>query len=116
LALEAPRKIANADTLVKVLSTPPFIGFPRQIASLVKWLVPDRPPGEKPPGVRAGYLDGELLATPSLAIDRARLEVLHMGERVQRMMPPIMLATSPATKRLSARWSEWTMPWTPCTG
>jgi phosphate:Na+ symporter len=42
--------------------------------------------------VRAKYLDEELLSTPSLALDRVRLEVLHMGERVEEMMQRIMPA------------------------
>jgi phosphate:Na+ symporter len=42
--------------------------------------------------VRPKYLDEALLATPSLALDRARLEVLHMGERVQDMMSRILPA------------------------
>jgi len=40
--------------------------------------------------VRAKYLDEELLSTPSLALGRVRLEVLHMGERVEEMMKRIM--------------------------
>ena len=42
--------------------------------------------------VRAKYLDEELLSTPSLALDRVRLEVLNMGERVQDMLDRIMPA------------------------
>ena len=42
--------------------------------------------------VRAKYLDEELLSTPSLALDRVRLEVLHMGELVEQMMQRIMPA------------------------
>ena len=38
------------------------------------------------------YLDEELLSTPSLALDRVRLEILHMGERVQEMLTRIMPA------------------------
>ena len=92
IAAEAPRQIANADTVFKVLSTLLFVGFTKQIASLLTWLVPDHPPGDEPQTVRARYLDEELLATPSLAIDRARLEVLHMGELVQGMMSRILPA------------------------
>ncbi len=36
--------------------------------------------------VRPKYLDAELIRTPSLAVDRARLEVLHMGDRVRTMI------------------------------
>jgi phosphate:Na+ symporter len=92
LAAEVPRQIANAHTLFNVANTLLFIGFTGQFARLAEWLVPDRPLGEEALVVRARYLDDELLATPSLALDRVRLEVLHMGERVQDMMARIMPA------------------------
>ncbi|WP_242518817.1 Na/Pi cotransporter family protein [Halochromatium roseum] len=92
LAAEVPRQIANAHTLFNVANTLIFIGFTGQFARLAEWLVRDRPLGEEELVVRAKYLDDELLATPSLALDRVRLEVLHMGERVQDMMGRIMPA------------------------
>jgi phosphate:Na+ symporter len=42
--------------------------------------------------VRARYLDLELLGTPSLALDRARLEILHMGDHVREMLRSILPA------------------------
>lgn len=42
--------------------------------------------------VRSKYLDDELLSTPTLALDRVRLEVLHMGEKVEHMYEKIMPA------------------------
>ncbi len=92
LAAEAPRQIANAHTIFNVANTVIFIWFTGQLARLVEWLVPDRPLEEEALVVRAKYLDEELLSTPSLALDRVRLEVLHMGERVQEMMSKIMPA------------------------
>jgi phosphate:Na+ symporter len=92
LAAEAPRQIANAHTIFNVANTLIFIWFTAQLARLVEWLVPDRPLEEEGVIVRAKYLDDELLSTPSLALDRVRLEVLHMGEWVQQMMAKIMPA------------------------
>jgi phosphate:Na+ symporter len=92
LAADVPRQIANAHTLFNVANTLIFIGFTGQFARLAEWLVRDRPLDEEALVVRAKYLDDELLATPSLALDRVRLEVLHMGERVQDMMGRIMPA------------------------
>jgi len=40
----------------------------------------------------AKYLDEELLSTPSLALDRARLEILHLGDLVMEMMRQILPA------------------------
>jgi phosphate:Na+ symporter len=91
LGAEAPRQIANAHTVFNVANTFIFIGLAGQFARLVEWLVPDRPLPElmiaKPK-----YLDEELLTTPSLALDRVRLEAGHMGERVNKMLEKIMPA------------------------
>ncbi len=92
LAAEAPRQVANAHTIFNIANTLIFIGFTSQFARLVEWLVPDRPLGEETEVVRVKYLDDELLTAPSLALDRVRLEVLHMGEQVQAMMSRIMPA------------------------
>ena len=92
VAAEAPRQIANAHTLFNVANTLLFIGLAGQFARLAEWLVPDKPLGEEALVVRAKYLDDELLSTPSLALDRVRLEMLHMGELVGHMMERIMPA------------------------
>jgi len=98
LAAEVPRQIANAHTLFNVANTILFIGFTGQFARVAEWLVPDRALDEEALVVRAKYLDDELLATPSLALDRVRLEILHMGERVQEMMERIMPAILSGSK------------------
>ncbi len=92
LAAETPRQIANAHTIFNVANTLIFIGFTSQIARLVERLIPDRPLEEEGLMVRARYLDEELLSTPSLALDRVRLEVLHMGEIVLEMLRQILPA------------------------
>jgi phosphate:Na+ symporter len=92
LAAEVPRQVANAHTMFNVANTFLFIWFTSQFARVAEWLVPDKPLGEEALVVRAKYLDDELLATPSLALDRVRLETLHMGELVQGMMARIMPA------------------------
>jgi phosphate:Na+ symporter len=90
-AADAPRQIANAHTIFNVANTLLFIGFVPQIARIVHWMVPDRPLDEDDE-IRARYLDIELLRTPSLALDRARLEVLRMGDVVLQMMTDILPA------------------------
>ncbi len=93
LGAETPRQIANAHTIFNIANTVIFIGFTTQFARVVEWLVPDVPLEEvNILDVRAKYLDEELLSTPSLALDRVRLEVLHMGEKVQHMLDSIMPA------------------------
>ena len=92
LAAEAPRQIANAHTIFNVANTLIFIGLSVQFARLVEWLIPDKPLEEEELMISAKYLDEELLSTPSLALDRVRLEVLHMGEVVQKMLDDILPA------------------------
>jgi phosphate:Na+ symporter len=91
LASEAPRQIANAHTIFNIANTIIFIGFTTQFARLVERLVPDKPIEEKIIA-QPKYLDEELLETPSLALDRARLEIGHMGDRVKAMLKDIMTA------------------------
>jgi phosphate:Na+ symporter len=91
LAAEAPRQIANAHTVFNIANTFIFIGFTSQFARLVEKLVPDKPV-EEIIIAQPKYLDEELLETPSLALDRVRLEIGHMGDRVKAMLQDIMTA------------------------
>ena len=93
LAAEAPRQIANAHTVFNIANTFIFIGFTSQFARLVEWLVPDKPV-EEIIITQPKYLDEELLETPSLALDRVRLELGHIGEHINEMMERIMPAVA----------------------
>lgn len=83
------REVANAHTFFNVANALIFIGFVPQFAALVERLVPDRPEAEERV-IRIKYLDRELLRTPSLAIDRARLELLRMADRVRTMLATVL--------------------------
>ena len=89
LAVEAPRQIANAHTIFNVANTFIFIWFTTLIARLVEWMIPDKPLEEESV-ISARYLDPDLLATPSLALDMVRREIRHMGEEVSRMLGEIL--------------------------
>jgi len=91
IAAQVPREIANAHTVFNVANTLIFLPFVGLLARLVRFLVPDLPPTAEDPS-RPRYLDPELLQTPSLAVDRARLEILNMGERVRGMLTRILPA------------------------
>jgi phosphate:Na+ symporter len=91
MGAETPRQIANAHTVFNVANALLFLPFAAQFARLVEWIVPDRPLEEEEL-VRAKYLDLDLLDTPSLALDRARLEILHMGDRVREMLAAVLPA------------------------
>ncbi len=94
LGAETPRQIANAHTIFNVANTFIFIWGTTQIGHLVERLVPDVALEEEGMITQSKYLDDELLSTPSLALDRVRLEALHMGEQVdvmlQRILPAIL--------------------------
>jgi len=79
------REIANAHTIFNVANTLLFVWFTPQIAALVTRLIPDRPEDEEAE-IEAKYLDRELLRTPALALDRARLELDRMARRVRAML------------------------------
>jgi phosphate:Na+ symporter len=105
LALEAPRQIANAHTVFNVANTLVFIWFAPLFARFVQWMVPDRPLAEAEI-VKAKYLDSELLDTPSLALDRSRLELVHMGDSVRDMyaaiIPAALTGTAQELNRIEA--------------
>ena len=91
LAADTPRQIANAHTLFNVANTILFLPLAGVFARIVQRMIPDR---SDPDGsvVRPRYLDPELMRTPALAVDRTRMEVLHMGDRVRTMMTRILPA------------------------
>jgi phosphate:Na+ symporter len=91
LAAETPRQIANAHTIFNVGIAFLFLPAAGLFARFCEWVVPDKPMDETMI-VRPKYLDDALLSTPSLALDRARLEVLHMGEHVEAMLAKVMPA------------------------
>ena len=84
------RKIAMAHTLFNAINLLLFIGFTRQLASLATRLIL-----EKPKTVEAThpiYLDKIFLDTPSMAIDRARMETARLATYAIAMAEEIPLA------------------------
>ena len=96
-AADTPRQIANAHTIFNVINTLLFLPFAPQFARLMERLIPDRPLEEEVQ-VRARYLSPDLIRTPTLALDRARLEILHMGNRARDMfvgsLPAVLRGTN----------------------
>lgn len=78
-----PREIANAHTIFNVANAAIFLPFVKQFAALVVRLVPDR---ADEGAMRPKYLDGGLIREPSLALSRARMEMLRMARRVSEMV------------------------------
>jgi phosphate:Na+ symporter len=97
LAGETARQVANAHTIFNVVNALLIVGFIPAFARLIERLVPDRPE-EESGVVRVRYLDKALLKTPSLALDRARLELLRMADRVRSMLADVMPALLSGTR------------------
>ncbi|WP_457668844.1 Na/Pi cotransporter family protein [Thiolapillus sp.] len=101
LAAETPRQIANAHTLFNVGNTLLFIGFTPWFVKMVTWLVPVTKE-EKAGKVVPKYLDETLLDTPALALDRVRMEIGRMAERVLPMLRKgVKLAMDGTSEELS---------------
>ena len=96
LAAETPRQIANAHTIFNIANAIIFLPFAKLIARQAEWLVPDKPAVEAEleaaPVLTTQYLNPELLAVPSLAIEQARRAILLMTEVVRGMLADIMPA------------------------
>ncbi|MGD9312945.1 MAG: Na/Pi cotransporter family protein [Desulfobacterales bacterium] len=91
LAHEVPRQIANAATIWAVANMVIFLPFSGLLARLVRWLVPERAVAETVI-VQPKFLDIELVRVPSLALERARLELGHMAELVNTMLEAVPTA------------------------
>jgi phosphate:Na+ symporter len=91
LAAETPRQIANAHTIFNSANALLFLPFTTLLASLAERLVADRALVEEEL-IRARYLNGALLGTPSLALEQARREIVRTGEIVERMLVALLPA------------------------
>ena len=91
LAAETPRQIANAHTIFNVGIALLFLPMAGLFARFCEFVVPDRPI-EDVEIVKTRFLDDALLSTPTLALDHARMEIGHMGERVTAMLGAMMPA------------------------
>ena len=79
LAEEVPRQIANAATIWATANVVIFLPFAAVFARMAIKIVPERVVKEKAI-IQPKYLDDELIRVPSMALERARMELGHMGE------------------------------------
>ena len=91
LAEEVPRQIANAATIWATANTLIFLPFVALFAQLAIKLIPDRAVDEKAI-IRPRYLDDELIQVPSMALERARMELGYMGELTEGMLAKVKSA------------------------
>jgi phosphate:Na+ symporter len=91
LAEEVPRQIANAATIWATANTVIFLPFAALFAKMAIKIIPDRAIEEKAI-VRPRYLDDELIQVPAMALERARMELGHMGELTEEMLAKVKSA------------------------
>lgn len=82
---DTAREIANAHTVFNIFNALLILAITPQFARFIERIVPDRPDAVEA-ALKAKYLDKAFVSTPSLAIDRARLELLRMADRVRAML------------------------------
>jgi len=82
---DVPRQVAWAHTIFNVINVGIFIWFTSWFARAANRVIKDRPEDEIAL-IRVRYLSDDLLATPSIALDRARMEISRMGTRVRDMV------------------------------
>ncbi|MDF1861300.1 MAG: Na/Pi symporter, partial [Verrucomicrobiales bacterium] len=85
LAAETPRQVANAITIFAAVNLAVMIWFTGPIVRLATLLVRDSPVPE-PDQIRPKFLDPVFFRTPALAIEQVRLELVHLGTCVERML------------------------------
>jgi len=76
-----PRQIANAHTVFNVALTALFLPFSSLAARVFTRILPDKEEIEKEP-FKTKYLDESMIATPALALNLAKAEVLRIGDIV----------------------------------
>jgi phosphate:Na+ symporter len=91
LVEEVPRQIANAATIWATANVVLFLPFAALFAKMAIKLVPDRT-GEGKALIRPRFLDDELIRVPSMALERARMELGHMGELTEGMLAKVRSA------------------------
>jgi phosphate:Na+ symporter len=91
LAAEVPRQIANAATIWATANVIIFLPFSGLFARMARKIVPERVIVEKAI-IRPKYLDDELTQFPSMALERARLELGHMAELTEGMLAQVKAA------------------------
>ena len=91
LAAEVPRQIANAATIWATANVIIFLPFSELFARMARKIVSERVIVEKAI-IRPKYLDDELTQFPSMALERARLELGHMAELTEGMLAQVKAA------------------------
>jgi phosphate:Na+ symporter len=96
-AAEAPRQVANALTIFKVVNAGVAIWFIGPLAWLVMKMVPSKPESVST-RITPRHLDPYFLKQPDMAIDHAMMELHRLGRLVHRMYDDAVPAVSGGTE------------------
>jgi len=91
IASEAPRQIANAHTIFNLSNSLLFLPFTGLLAKFISWIVPLKP-SEVPEIVKPKFVNKIYLKTPSIALDRVRMEIARQAKRALWMVKEIPVA------------------------
>jgi phosphate:Na+ symporter len=91
LALEVPRQVANAHTIINVATVLLLLPFINVLAALIVRIVGDGPRPREPEQV-ATALNAVLYEMPPLALDAVRRELAALGQRVREQLDLAMAA------------------------
>lgn len=91
IASEAPRQIANAHTIFNLSNSLLFLPFTGLLAKFISWIVPLKP-SEVPEIVKPKFVNKVYLKTPSIALDRVRMEIARQAKRALWMVKEIPVA------------------------
>ena len=106
LAYEVPRQVANVHLILNLTTVLVLLPFTNLLAALIVRVIGEGPQPQGPEAM-APELNPVLFEMPPLAIDAARRELLHLGERVGDLLdaavPAILDSKDAAIDALHAR-------------
>lgn len=87
IARYAPRQIANAHSIAKIIAVIAWLPFTPYLGKLATWLIPVR---EDEKHIAPKYLDEKLLKYPEMALELAKKEILRMSEYVEQLLDNVI--------------------------
>jgi len=97
IAAEAPRQIANAHTIFNIFNTIILLPFITPLGKFIAWILPVKPLAVEEK-IKPKYLDDASLSTPSIALERVRMELSIQSRRASVMIQEITNAVLYADK------------------
>jgi phosphate:Na+ symporter len=101
------RYVANAHTLFNVVNGLFFLMVLPYLAKLAIWLTPQKKgQAEMEDLHKIKYMDTRFIDTPSVAIEQAKAEIIHMGESVKRMYDEVIESLEQRKLKKLSKWRK----------